>query len=45
MYDKLVGPLFTLAALTKNRISPTTGNVHKPLSAQERTHGHWPDIP
>ncbi len=43
VYDRLVGPLFRLAALTRERSAPTTGNVHQPLSARERVHGHWPE--
>ncbi|MEA5360994.1 hypothetical protein VA596_15720 [Amycolatopsis sp., V23-08] len=40
--DRLVGPLFRLAALTRARLRPTTGNVHRPVPAHERVHGHWP---
>ncbi len=43
VYDRLVGPLFRLAALTRKRSAPTTGNVHQPLPARERVHGHWPE--
>ncbi len=43
VYDRLVGPLFRLAALTRKRVAPTTGNVHQPLPARERVHGRWPD--
>ena len=42
LYDWLVGPLFTRAALTRNRVSPTAGNVHRPQPEQERVHGRWP---
>ncbi|MEU3623649.1 SDR family NAD(P)-dependent oxidoreductase [Amycolatopsis coloradensis] len=43
IYDKLVGPLFRLAAQTRQHSEPTTGNVHQPLPEQERVHGHWPN--
>ncbi|GLZ40564.1 SDR family NAD(P)-dependent oxidoreductase [Actinokineospora sp. NBRC 105648] len=43
LYDRLVGPLFRLGALTRGRAEPTPGNVNKPVPAQERVHGHWPD--
>jgi short-subunit dehydrogenase len=42
MYDRLVGPLFRLAALARRRLDPTSGNVHKPVPEQEREHGRWP---
>jgi short-subunit dehydrogenase len=42
VYDRLVGPLFQLAALTRKRLVPTPGNVHLPVPEQERVHGHWP---
>ncbi|MEU4805091.1 SDR family NAD(P)-dependent oxidoreductase [Actinosynnema sp. NPDC023587] len=42
LYDLLVGPLFRLAALTRTTLPPTTGNVHQPIPARERAHGHWP---
>jgi NAD(P)-dependent dehydrogenase (short-subunit alcohol dehydrogenase family) len=45
VYDLLVGPLFKLAALTRQEQPPTDGNVHKPVPGLERTHGHWPDKP
>ncbi|WP_410672193.1 SDR family NAD(P)-dependent oxidoreductase [Amycolatopsis sp. cmx-4-68] len=43
VYDRLVGPLFQLAALTRGRWPPTPGTVHRPAPARERVHGHWPD--
>ncbi len=45
VYDRLVGPLFQLAALTRARWRPTSGNVPRPVPAQERVHGHWPAPP
>ncbi len=42
LYDRLVGPLFRLAALTGERIPSTSGNVFQPFPARERTHGRWP---
>ncbi|MEV6623044.1 SDR family NAD(P)-dependent oxidoreductase [Amycolatopsis sp. NPDC051106] len=45
IYDRLAGPLFKLAALTRARLAPTSGNVHGPVPGQERAHGHWPAPP
>jgi NAD(P)-dependent dehydrogenase (short-subunit alcohol dehydrogenase family) len=42
LYDRLVGPLFRLGALTRRSLEPTSGNVHQPVPDQERVHGHWP---
>lgn len=42
LYDRLVGPLFRLAALTRRPLEPSSGNVHQPTPDQERVHGHWP---
>jgi NAD(P)-dependent dehydrogenase (short-subunit alcohol dehydrogenase family) len=42
-YDRLVGPLFKLAAQTRQAVEPSDGSVFKPQSVNERTHGHWPD--
>ncbi|UOZ04919.1 SDR family oxidoreductase [Amycolatopsis sp. WQ 127309] len=42
IYDRLVGPLFRLAALTRTRVRPTPGTVHQPVPGRERVHGHWP---
>ncbi|MFJ8966022.1 SDR family NAD(P)-dependent oxidoreductase [Lentzea sp. NPDC102401] len=42
LYDRLAGPLFRLAALTRTAVSPTSGNVHEPTPAQEGLHGRWP---
>ncbi|WP_330276357.1 SDR family NAD(P)-dependent oxidoreductase [Lentzea sp. NBC_00516] len=42
LFDRLVGPLFRLAALTRTTVPPTTGNVHQPMPAQEGLHGRWP---
>lgn len=43
VYDRLVGPLFRIAALTRRHEAPTAGNVHKPAPDAERVFGHWPD--
>jgi NAD(P)-dependent dehydrogenase (short-subunit alcohol dehydrogenase family) len=43
VYDRLVGPLFRLAATTRRALAPTDGNVHQAQPAQEGTHGHWPN--
>ncbi len=43
VYDRLVGPLFKLAALTRRDLPATDGNVMTPVAAQERQHGHWPE--
>ncbi|GGM94202.1 hypothetical protein GCM10011609_34580 [Lentzea pudingi] len=42
LYDRLVGPLFRLAALTRKTVSPNPGNVFKPVAAGERAFGRWP---
>jgi NAD(P)-dependent dehydrogenase (short-subunit alcohol dehydrogenase family) len=42
LYDLMVGPLFTIAALAKGDQSPTEGNVHKPAPELDGVHGHWP---
>ncbi|WP_394619965.1 SDR family NAD(P)-dependent oxidoreductase [Lentzea sp. JNUCC 0626] len=42
LYDRLVGPLFRLAGLTRTPVEPTSGNVFEPCAALERTHGRWP---
>ncbi|HEX6342117.1 SDR family NAD(P)-dependent oxidoreductase [Umezawaea sp.] len=42
LYDRLVGPLFRLAALTRKPAEPAAGNVHQPVPERERVHGHWP---
>jgi len=42
LYDRLVGPLFRLAALTRKVVPPGPGNVFKPFPPLERTHGRWP---
>lgn len=42
LYDRLVGPLFRLAALTRKTVTPNSGNVFEPFPALERTHGRWP---
>ncbi|MEV4603670.1 SDR family NAD(P)-dependent oxidoreductase [Amycolatopsis sp. NPDC049253] len=42
-YDRLVGPLFQLAATTRARARSTPGNVHEPAPGHERVHGRWPE--
>jgi NAD(P)-dependent dehydrogenase (short-subunit alcohol dehydrogenase family) len=42
VYDRLVGPLFKMAALTHTSLPSTTGNVTTPAPDRERIHGHWP---
>jgi short-subunit dehydrogenase len=42
LYDRLVGPLFRLAALTRHDQAPTEGSVPAPVTANEGVHGHWP---
>ncbi|MET1071935.1 MAG: SDR family NAD(P)-dependent oxidoreductase [Umezawaea sp.] len=42
VYDRIVGPLFRLAALTRVTSGRTSGNVHRPVPEQERVHGNWP---
>jgi NAD(P)-dependent dehydrogenase (short-subunit alcohol dehydrogenase family) len=42
IYDRLVGPLFKVAALTRTALPATSGNVMTPVADQERIHGHWP---
>ena len=43
LYDRLVGPLFGLAALTKRRQTRTDGNVFAPVPGSEGVAGRWPD--
>ncbi len=43
LYDRLVRPLFSLAAATRERVAATNGNVVDPTATGERVHGHWPD--
>lgn len=43
VYDRIVGVLFRLGALTRRRQDPTEGNVRRPDSTQERVSGHWPE--
>ena len=40
VFDALVGPLFTAAALTRERIAPTQGNVLRPQEELEEVDGH-----
>jgi NAD(P)-dependent dehydrogenase (short-subunit alcohol dehydrogenase family) len=42
VYDRLVGPLFRIAALGRTAIPAHPGNVASPVADQERLHGHWP---
>ena len=43
LYDRMVCPLFKLAALTRTEELPNDGNVSKPNGADERRVGRWPD--
>lgn len=45
VYDRIVGPAFRLASLSRRSLEPTTGNVESANPAGERMHGHWPDPP
>jgi short-subunit dehydrogenase len=45
IYDRLVGPLFTLTGLTRNPAAATRGNVPMAVPEAERTHGRWPASP
>ncbi|MGI8667994.1 MAG: SDR family NAD(P)-dependent oxidoreductase [Jatrophihabitans sp.] len=42
LYDRLVGPLFTLGGLTRPDLPATDGNVATPVAAAEKVHGRWP---
>ncbi|MGN6606404.1 MAG: SDR family NAD(P)-dependent oxidoreductase [Jatrophihabitans sp.] len=42
VYDRIVRPLFSVAAQTRVRIGPTEGNVFSPRPAEDRRRGHWP---
>ena len=42
VYDRAVGPLFKLAALTRTPVAATTGNVASPVAGEERVRGRWP---
>lgn len=42
VYDRIVGPLFRLAALSGPKTRHTTGNVLHPLPDGEGLHGRWP---
>jgi NAD(P)-dependent dehydrogenase (short-subunit alcohol dehydrogenase family) len=42
IYDRIVGPLFRVGALTRDQIEPTDGNVRAPNPAQDRLRGRWP---
>jgi short-subunit dehydrogenase len=43
VYDRIVGPLFRVGALTRKEQGPTSGNVLSPQADEERVHGHWPE--
>jgi NAD(P)-dependent dehydrogenase (short-subunit alcohol dehydrogenase family) len=43
VYDRIVGPLFRIGALTRKDQGPTDGNVRAPNRDGERVAGHWPD--
>lgn len=42
IYDRIVGPLFDLAALTRADADPAPGNTSNPSGAEERELGRWP---
>lgn len=42
VYDRLVEPLFKVAALTRQAVDPTDGSVFAAQPDQERLTGHWP---
>jgi NAD(P)-dependent dehydrogenase (short-subunit alcohol dehydrogenase family) len=42
LYDRLVGPLFRLAAQGRGTRGATSGNVHEPIGRQDELHGNWP---
>jgi short-subunit dehydrogenase len=42
VYDRIVGPLFDLAALTRAEADPAPGNTTAPSPADERELGRWP---
>jgi NAD(P)-dependent dehydrogenase (short-subunit alcohol dehydrogenase family) len=41
VYDALVGPLMRLAAIAKDQVAPTPGNVLEPRPELNATRGHW----
>ncbi|WP_375493584.1 SDR family NAD(P)-dependent oxidoreductase [uncultured Jatrophihabitans sp.] len=43
VFDRIVGPLFKVAALTRKQQGPTDGTVLAPHAGEERVFGHWPD--
>ena len=43
VYDRIVGPLFRLAAMSRGKQPPTDGNVARPVPSQERVFGRWPE--
>ncbi len=45
LYDRIVGPLFSLAAQTRHALPATDGNVFTPNPDNEERHGHWPSPP
>ncbi|MBP2471812.1 hypothetical protein JOF53_000684 [Crossiella equi] len=42
LYDRLVGPLFRLAGLTKTPVRHTQGTVFTPRPDLEEMQGRWP---
>lgn len=42
VFDRIVGPLFKIGALTRRAQEKTDGNVLTPNSTEERVFGHWP---
>jgi NAD(P)-dependent dehydrogenase (short-subunit alcohol dehydrogenase family) len=44
VYDRIVGPLFSLAAVTSAPRGNDTGTVFEPHSDAEQVHGNWPHV-
>jgi NAD(P)-dependent dehydrogenase (short-subunit alcohol dehydrogenase family) len=45
LYDRIVGPMFDLGALTRADAAPAPGNTSEPSPAGERELGRWPAPP
>jgi NAD(P)-dependent dehydrogenase (short-subunit alcohol dehydrogenase family) len=44
LYDVLAGPLLDVAAVARNSVRPTVGNVFESKPEGNATHGHWRSI-
>ena len=42
VFERLVTPLMKVAALSREAVPPTEGNVFAPVGGQEAVHGRWP---